>query len=231
MKSLDYVAITYDEKRTPKTDYPSQMAMYFQERFMLKPGSIFLELACGRGDFLRAFHDIGLNCSAVDISDSSVELNKVFGAKKCDVTCEKLPYEDNTFDIVYSKSLVEHMWDATFLMSEILRVLKHGGLCITLTPDWVSQMPVFYEDYTHCRPYTVDSLKDLMTTSGFNKVETEHFCQHPFIWRSESYQFLATILRLCISTPTGRVLTKFTRVKFFRWAVERMVLATGFKHT
>jgi ubiquinone/menaquinone biosynthesis C-methylase UbiE len=226
----DYVAITYDEKRTPKTDYPLQMAKYLANRFNLKSGATFLEIACGRGDFLRAFNCIGMQCTAVDISQSAIDLNKDFGAKLCNVSCEELPFSDNSFDIVYSKSLVEHMWDATFLMSEIRRVLKPGGLCITMTPDWVSQMPVFFEDYTHCRPYTLDSLRDLMISSKFLTVKSEFFCQHPLIWNSKIHAFLAKIIRMLISTPKARKITEKTGIKFFRWSVELMILATGYKH-
>ncbi len=31
----DYVAIVYDEKRTPKTDYPAKLASYLIDRFRL----------------------------------------------------------------------------------------------------------------------------------------------------------------------------------------------------
>jgi SAM-dependent methyltransferase len=225
----DYVAITYDERRTPKTEYPFQLARYLQKRFALRTESSFLEIACGRGDFLRAFNKIGMRCSAVDISKSAVEINKEFGVKQCNVSCEKLPFNDNTFDIVYSKSLIEHMWDATFLMSEILRVLKKDGIAIILTPDWASTVSVFYEDYTHCRPYTMDGLRDLMVASDFKAVSSTLFCQHPLIWDSNLFGFLSYLLRHLISTPMARFLTQKTGIKFFRWSVERMVIATGCK--
>jgi SAM-dependent methyltransferase len=226
----DYVAITYDENRTPKTEYPLQLASYLQKRFALRKGSSFLEIACGRGDFLRAFDRIGMHCSAVDISESSVGLNKQFDAKLCDASCERLPFSDSTFDIVFSKSLIEHMWDATFLMLEIRRVLKSKGIAIILTPDWVSTIPVFYEDYTHCRPYTKDSLRDLMIVSGLKEVSSTLFCQHPLIWESKLHRVLSYLLQHLISTPTARFLTEKTGIKLFRWSVERMVIASGYKN-
>jgi cyclopropane fatty-acyl-phospholipid synthase-like methyltransferase len=51
----DYISAVYDEKRTPKTDYPSQLIAYLIDRFALKTGVRFLEIGCGRGDSLLVF--------------------------------------------------------------------------------------------------------------------------------------------------------------------------------
>ncbi len=230
MSARDYVNIVYDEKRTPKTDYPSQLVQYLCDRFGLLPGAQLLEIGCGRGDFLKAFKDAGLLCSAVDQCLSGVEAQgQEFDLRSADVSRQPLPYNDASFDIAYSKSLIEHMWDATHLLAEIRRVLRPGGICLILTPDWVTQMETFYEDYTHCRPYTVDSLRDLMVVSGFREVKTELFHQHPLIWNHLAYRILAAALGLVLSTRHARRLTRLTGIKFFRWAVELMVLGVGYK--
>lgn len=226
----DYVGIVYDRNRTPKSDYPNDFARELVRRYAIAHGASFLEIGCGRGDFLNAFMEQGLDCRAVDRSDYC----RTAGHTQCrfdvcDVEREPLPVEDNSLDVVYSKSLVEHMWDPCFLMSEIMRVLKPGGLCLTLTPDWVSQQAVFFEDYTHCRPYTVGALGDLMTASGFADVKSEIFCQHPLIWHSRPHKLLADGLSLVLGTLTARRLAEMTGIKFLRWAVERMVLASGRK--
>jgi SAM-dependent methyltransferase len=229
MGSMDYVSLVYDEKRTPKTDYPSCLATYLCQRFSLSPGSRFLEIGCGRGDFLRAFQGAGLQCSAVDRASSAVHDSGELDIRLVDASKEPLPFADQCFDTVYSKSLLEHMWDATFLMSEIRRVLRPGGICLILTPDWVSQMATFYEDFTHCRPYTKDSLRDLMKVSGFKSVGTELFSQHPLIWSHSFHRWLAVLLRALLSTRQARKLSRVSGIKFFRWAVELMVLGYGYK--
>lgn len=226
----DYVGLVYDEARTPKTDYPAQFAQEMCRRYDLAPGMSFLEIGCGRGDFLKAFSGQGLQCRAVDQSNFSVKTGaSICQVDACNVEKEPLPLKDASMDIVYSKSLVEHMWDPRFLMSEIMRVLKPGGICITLTPDWVSQMPVFYEDYTHCRPYTTDALRDLKTVSGFTDVHSELFMQLPEAWSSKPHALLAKTLGMGMGTLFARRMTAWTGIKFFRWAVEKMVLATGRK--
>jgi len=46
-----------------------------------------------------------------------------------DVSMEKLPYEDNFFDLAVSAHVIEHMWrpNVPFHFEEVYRVLKPGG--------------------------------------------------------------------------------------------------------
>ena len=114
-------------------------------------------------------------------------------------------------------------------MEESKRVLKPGGKMIILTPDWVSQMKVFYEDITHCRPYTPDAMIDLFKMYELQNFKVEHFKQLPATWNSKSTNFIANILRLFMGVLTARKLTKMTNIKFFRWSVELMILGYGEK--
>lgn len=49
----------------------------------------------------------------------------------------RLPFEDNTFEGVFSEHVLEHLYpnQATFLMVEVLRVLKSGGVFRVIVPD------------------------------------------------------------------------------------------------
>jgi len=229
MVQTDYTSVVYGEQRTPRTDYPHQLVSYLMDRFSIRPGDCLLEIGCGRGDFLLSFHKLGLKCAGVDIERRSIELLPGLDVRHCDISEQSLPFDDNTFDVVYHKSLIEHLHSPLNLIEETYRVLKSGGITIILTPDWVSQMKVFYEDFTHCRPYDVTALKDLLRIKGFSEVHTELFYQLPIVWRSPLVRILCKLLQLFISVPIARRLTKLTRVKFFRWSVELMVLGMGYK--
>ncbi|MBI4284060.1 MAG: class I SAM-dependent methyltransferase [Chloroflexi bacterium] len=225
----DYVSVVYDERRTPKTDYPLKLASYLVNRFALKKGDKLLEVGCGRGDFLEAFQRLGIDCYGLDQAVSAVENLGHLQVKKADVSIEPFPFEGNAFDVVYHKSLIEHLYSPEHLMRETYRILRPGGRAIILTPDWVSQMKVFYEDFTHCRPYDVTSLRDALQIYGFSEITTERFYQLPIVWSYPGLKILCKVLQIMLSTPNARSLTRISRIKLFRWAVELMVLGTGVK--
>lgn len=225
----DYISIAYEEKRTPKTDYPSKLIDYLINRFDLKKGSRLLEIGCGRGDFLLSFHNTGLKCAGVDMQKSSVELLSDLDIRQCDLSKQPLPFDENIFDVVFHKSLIEHLYDPSNLMDETYRVLKKGGKLIILTPDWESQMEIFYEDFTHCRPYTPLAIKDLLSMWDFKNVISGKFHQLPFLWKYPFLSILSKILGVFLSVNSARWLTQKTGIKYFRWSVELMILGYGEK--
>jgi ubiquinone/menaquinone biosynthesis C-methylase UbiE len=225
----DYLTVVYDEARTPRTEYPFQMASYLVMRFHLHKGQKLLEIGCGRGEFLRAFQQLGLSCYGVDLSEQAFCDLKDIQVAKLDISNDVLPFEDGSFDVVYHKSLIEHLYSPDHLMKETCRVLKPGGRVIILTPEWVSTMKVFYEDYTHSRPYTVTAVSDLLKVYEFKRIEAELFYQLPILWRYPKLKTISLFLQMFLSTPAARYLTKVTNIKFFRWSVELMVLGTGKK--
>lgn len=70
---------------------------------------------------------------------------------------EKLPFEDNSFDVVYSVSVMEHIASGNDLivLSEMLRVLKVGGKLI-ITTDVMPNDGISYRKYTY--PFTSETL-------------------------------------------------------------------------
>ena len=137
--------------------------------------------------------------------------------------------KDNTFDIVYHKSVLEHVYKPANLMKETYRILRPGGKLIILTPDWHTQWKNFFEDFTHSRPYDVMALSDLLKIYGFNKLTVERFYQLPIVWKYPAIKLISKILQLVTGVYSGRWLTKKTGIKFFRWSVELMLLGYGEK--
>ena len=122
MKKHDYVSVVYNEKRTPRTDYPSKLTSYLLNRFDMRQGMKLLEIGCGRGDFLGAFQELGVDCFGIDMCESAVQNLEHHQIKELDVSKDSFPFEDNTFDIVYHKSLIEHLYSPDHLMSETYHV-------------------------------------------------------------------------------------------------------------
>ncbi|MCR4325890.1 MAG: methyltransferase domain-containing protein [Patescibacteria group bacterium] len=213
---MPYLSTVYSEAVRPKTEYPRQLARRLIEKFDLRPDMRLLDVGCGRGDFAGAFLAEGLAVDGVD-REAAEGFPPGVTFTSSDVA-QTLPYPDGTFDVVFSKSVVEHMVDPELFVRENLRVLKHDGLLICMTPDWKTTLYIFYDDHTHVRPLTVLGMQDLLTISGARDVVSEIFYQLPVLWR---YPWLIVFSKLLqIAGPVK----KLHKNKFVRWSRELMVL-------
>lgn len=97
-----------------------------------------------------------------------------------DVEANRLPYEDNTFDLTILSHVIEHIANYDHVVSELRRVTKPGRFVYLRTPDIQRVKQAFYDDYTHVKPYTAYALKHLMMAHGMEEVFLFH-SDHPRI--------------------------------------------------
>ena len=168
-----------------------------------------LEPGCGRCEFLKGFKKLKMNVRGTDISEESKDFVKDIEIQLCDMDKENLPYKDHTFDVVFSKSFIEHLHDPKKYISESMRVLKKGGLLITLTPDWESNYKKFYDDFTHRSPFTTISLKDVYELNNFKDVNTFKFRQLPIVWKYPLLNYFCSFISIFIPV---RVTNKFFKM-------------------
>lgn len=102
-------------------------------RFADSKGKRVLEIGVGPGnDFIHWLRN-GADASGVDLTTHGVELTKErarlegFDADVRQADAEKLPFDDATFDIVYSYGVLHHTPDTPKAIAEVHRVLKPGG--------------------------------------------------------------------------------------------------------
>ncbi len=98
-----------------------------------------------------------------------------------------LPFEDNSYDIIFCNHVLEHIPDDTKAMQELYRVLKPGGMGIFQIPQDLSLDVTFFDDsitnqkeraaifgqYDHVRIYGRDYF-DKLRSIGFNVVEEDY---------------------------------------------------------
>lgn len=219
----NYTKIIYDKNLKPYTKYPGQLAAYLIDRFFISAGSRLVDIGCGRGDMLQAFKDSGLEVSGLELRDYGSELLSGIKVDHANFENERFPFNDNTFDVVFSKSVIEHLHSPENFLKESMRILKPGGRIIVLTPDWQSQLYIFYNDFTHHQPYTVLGLNNVLKIYDFKEVKTEKFYQLPFLWKAGFIKIALKPLQKFF--PVKRI----TKLGFWRWSRELMVLGTGVK--
>lgn len=64
-------------------------------------------------------------------------------------------------------AVIEHIKDPSSILKEIKRVLKNEGLLFIRTPNWQLDFKNFYNDPTHVKPYSPDTIKNTLKLAGF----------------------------------------------------------------
>src|SRR5262245_52737238 len=94
-----------------------------------------LDLGCGRGGIAEVIWREVRLAAGIDPDFASLTSHRAAGMPVVRGVGEKLPFTTESFDVVVSVWVLEHLADplATFL--EVRRVLKPGGHFIFLTPN------------------------------------------------------------------------------------------------
>ena len=87
------------------------------------------------------------------------------------VSCsgEGLPFSDNTFNTVFSSSVLEHINDKEKTLREMLRVAKPGGTVIFIIPTYIQSICAF----AHIYLYIVRRALEVTYAKAFNKPLTK----------------------------------------------------------
>jgi SAM-dependent methyltransferase len=109
-------------------------------------GKALLEVGCGMGTDLLQFARGGARCTGVDLTPRSIELSKLHFAlydQRAEFLLadgERLPFVDESFDVVYSNGVLHHTPDTGGAVREIHRVLRPGG---------VARVMLYHRDSLH----------------------------------------------------------------------------------
>lgn len=94
-----------------------------------------LELGCGTGRHTAWLHEAGANVTALDFSEGMLQTarSKLAGEGVRWVTHDlhqPLPFAHQSFDLVLSALVLEHLRDLPAFFEETSRVLRHGGRAV-----------------------------------------------------------------------------------------------------
>ena len=139
------------------------------------PIASILDVGCGTGRLLRAlasrYPDAQLN--GIDPAEQMIhEATKLHSHASFNVgPAEKLPYADNTFDLVCSSISFHHWADQAQGLREIARVLRAGGM-FCLADHTVHCARLFNENVKNRR-----QVRELLINAGFGIIVQKRIWQ------------------------------------------------------
>ena len=173
----EYSAKEHEWRRICAADKASNLASLLGARSVTS----VLEVGCGTGAVLAAVARLGVGTRhvGVDMADPTVHLDD--GARTFDIQAYdgvRLPFEDASFDLVYSSHVIEHVPNPRGLLDEIRRVAR-GAIYLEVPCELhvrASRASLQRTlDIGHINAYTPESFKLLVQTSGLRLLDSRLF--------------------------------------------------------
>lgn len=104
-------------------------------RSHLTPESSVLDLGCGRGGVVELFWKDVRFAAGLDPDSASLAEHRAEGMPVVTARGEYLPFAGDSFDLVVSIWVLEHLRSPENVFREVRRVLRAGGHFVFLTPN------------------------------------------------------------------------------------------------
>jgi len=148
-----------------------------------RAGARVLEIGGGTGYQARRLSEMGFDVSAVDIAGSVYADDLVFPVQIYDGA--ELPFPDQSFDIVFSSNVLEHVRDPATMHREVRRVLRTGGYCVHVVPTGAWRLWTNVAHYVEMLQRLALAVPDLIPR-GIGRVE----CRR---WISAAWGLIRTL--------------------------------------
>jgi SAM-dependent methyltransferase len=141
-------------------------------------GGRLLDVGCGDGQSLEILADLGWSVSGVEVDASAVAVARGRGIDVRHGTIADAGFADETFDVVTSSHVIEHVHSPLDFLAQSRRILKTGGRLVAVTPNARAMLLVRHgrnwlalDPPRHLVLFTAPSLEALAREAGFRGVQ------------------------------------------------------------
>lgn len=164
--------------RGSEQEIKKQQASYVS---YFKKGGKVLDLGCGRGEFIEILEENGIEAEGIDINGQMIEIcrDKGLNCQKADILKKLAEYEDRTLGGIFSSQVIEHL-SPSYLRRMIelayfkLSPASHIVLETINSASVFSLVQIYFLDLSHQKPIHPQTLKFLLESTGFEKVEIKY---------------------------------------------------------
>jgi SAM-dependent methyltransferase len=173
---FDYAG--FEERfRGAETDIKERQRIYVP---CFEGASRVVDLGSGRGEFLELLREHGIPAQGVDLDLDMVLLcrEKGLDVAREDAFSYLAACADDSVGGIFSAQFIEHLQPPRIveLVKLAYRKLAPGGCLVLETPNPACLMVFadsFYRDFSHVQPLHPDTMKFLLTATGFRDVEVK----------------------------------------------------------
>ncbi len=188
----DSIITRFTKQAVPFAHVPQHSNQYWLNHLMLKlsePGKDYtvLDVACGPGIVTCEYSKLVNHVTGIDLTPAMIEQARLLQKEKRlnnidwkvgDVS--NLPFNDESFSMVVTRSSFHHMIDPKRVLEEMKRVCKTGGkiLIVDVTPDHDKKDAYNHveklRDPSFTEALTLEELKKMMENVGIVNFRIEH---------------------------------------------------------
>jgi SAM-dependent methyltransferase len=218
-------------------DFPAKVAMV-RAKCGPEPTCRILDVGCGKGFFVKACVDAGMDAEGVDLSPSGIAFGKEqLGLRLHQGHLGALKSALGQFDVVTFWATIEHLPDPVAMMRDIADVLKPGGRLLLDTgigDDWLERLlpgvTQWYDPPEHLFVLTEEGMKIALEKAGLH---LESFS--PNFERSGARRMIKTVRNGALAAGLRTIAelggAMQREVTFMRFPLGNLMSATATKPT
>jgi len=143
------------------------------------PGTV-LDVGCGSGYLAHLIkkENPQFTVHGFDVSTEALKQAKALDKKyTMNINHDKIPEDDNTYDIVACSEVLEHLVNVRHCLKEIGRVLKNSGKLVVTVPNFsfwkfrsdslMGRVPYVVSDEMHLQTFNKTLIASMLSDAGF----------------------------------------------------------------